>query len=94
MLPDDTGRGQSGAFLRAVSAPRPDPTTDGFVRALRSMVAANVAVAELADDLEDARLGGPGAEDAHRRARGLVRVEQRELAAAMREIVEPPGETG
>jgi hypothetical protein len=54
------------------------------------MTAANVAAADLAEDIGGAFLGGPGAPEAHRRAMALVRVVQRELAGAMRDVADLP----
>lgn len=99
MLPEDTiePRATTGVHARAVAPPSPpapaaapDPITEGLARALRHMTAANVAAADLAADLDGAFLGGPGAPETHRRATALVRIVQRELAGAIRDLTDLP----
>ena len=99
MLPDDTGRGQSGAFPRAVSTPRPENTVDpvavGPAAALRHMTAANTASTLLLDDMAEARAlvaNDPRALDAFERVEQLARRVRREVAFALQDITAPPGE--
>jgi len=54
------------------------------------MTAANAAAAILAEDMDGAFLGGPGAPEMQRRANALMRCVQRELAGALRDLTELP----